>query len=285
MRAYTPIKVVGASAQQLGTTATWQLCAQDGSLLFDPTNVKVGMLYIDSVPVPIPAYVNNSGSDNNNYPSGSVTFNAGYAPTSQSVVTWDGGADNLELTLAPAILAQYANSPILLTLMQAMNQWIDPAVDIDLFYNNIWNIQTAVGIGLDIWGRIVGAARTIPLADTSDYFGFEEGEGSFFPFNNEPFYAGPVRAGLYTLTDDAYRVYILAKAFANISNMSIPSMNALLNFMFAGRGSCYVSEGSNPLTIQYVFNFALQQWEESIMLQPQLLPRPAGVGVSVVVNP
>lgn len=284
MRAYTSINALSAPAQQISGSASWQLCTQDGTPLFDPYNVVINQLYVDGVAVPPAEYINNSGSEDGSTPSGSVTFRAGYVPVSASAVTWDGVAENYAYTLAPAILAQYANSPSLLALMQAMNQWIDPAADVDLFYNNIWNIQTANGIGLDIWGRIVGAPRTIPLSDVNDYFGFNEGDGSFFPFNNDPFYAGPFGAGLYSLTDDAYRVYILTKAFANISNMSIPSMNALLNFMFAGRGSCYVAEGATPLSIEYTFNFALEQWEESIMLQPQLLPRPAGVVVSVVVN-
>lgn len=284
MRANTNISALGAPAVQVGTSSVWQLCKQDGTQLFDPTNVEISNIYVDGVPVDITSYVNNSDSNNSNFPSGSITFLAGYAPTPTSTVTWDGSADDFELTLAPTMLAQYGNSPILLALMQAMNQWIDPEADIDLFYNNIWNIQTANGLGLDIWGRIVGAPRTISLVDVQDYFGFEEGSGSFFPFNVDPFYSGPVSAGLYKLSDPAYRVFILTKAFANISNMSVPSMNSLLNFMFAGRGSCYVLE-SGALSIQYVFNFTLQQWEESILLQPALLPRPAGVQVSVVVNP
>lgn len=284
MRAFTSITATGAPAQATNNASLWLLCTQDGTPLFDPKDVVIKTLYVDGVALDPADYRNNSGSENGNAPSGSVSFVAGYAPSSAASVTWDGTAENYAYTLAPAILAQYANSPTLLTLLQAMNQWIDPAADIDLFYNNIWNIQTASGKGLDIWGRIVGAPRTIPLSDISDYFGFNEGNGSFFPFNNDPFYAGPVGAGLFALSDDAYRVYILTKAFANISNMSIPSMNALLNFMFAGRGSCYVAEGDTPLNIAYTFNFALEQWEESIMLQPQLLPRPAGVIVSVVVN-
>ncbi|MCS6515083.1 DUF2612 domain-containing protein [Burkholderia thailandensis] len=54
------------------------------------------------------------------------------------------------------VLAQYANSPTLIQLVQNMNGYIDPSADIDAFYDNVWNIQTAVGRGLDIWGKIVG---------------------------------------------------------------------------------------------------------------------------------
>lgn len=267
-----------------GVSATYRLQTQDGFPLFDPQNVVISALYVSGVLISPKDYTNNSGSENGTFPSGTITFGSGFIPGQGSELTWSGTADDFEYTLAPALLSQYANSPALLAFMEYMNQWIDPAADLDLFYNNIWNIQTAVGVGLDIWGRIVGAPRTLQLSNTQNYFGFKEGSPSFYPFNNEPFYAGKVQGQLYTLSDASYRVYILTKAFANICSYSIPSMNALLNFMFAGRGSCYVQETSTPLTMQYVFNFPLTTWEESIILQPGLLPRPAGVGVTVVVN-
>ncbi len=185
-------------------------------------------------------------------------------------------------------LAQYAQSPILTSLMQAANAAVDPGTDLDNFYANVWNIYTAQGFGLDIWGRIVNVPRTINIPASSTYFGFEEGNPSFYPFNQEPFYAGPQAGTLYMLTDDAFRVLILTKALANISSFTAQSMNALLNFMFneqgTVRGSCYVLETS-PMQIEYVFNFALQSWEAAILEQSSLMPRPAGVGVTITVTP
>jgi hypothetical protein len=187
---------------------------------------------------------------------------------------------NLEAT----ILAQYANSPRIVALINYMNQWIDPTNDIDNFYANVWDVLTAVGFGLDIWGRIVNVPRTIQLTPLSDYFGFEEALPTSFAFNQAPFYSGPTQGQLFTLTDPAYRVLILTKALANISSFTAPSMNALLQFMFAGRGSCYVLD-LGGMQMEYVFNFALQTWEASVLQQVSLLPRPAGVGVNIVVNP
>lgn len=185
-------------------------------------------------------------------------------------------------------LAQYAQSPILTSLIQAANEAIDPTADFDNFLSVVWNIYTAQGFGLDIWGRIVNVPRTINIPASSAYFGFEEGS-VYYPFNQEPFYNGPQAGTLYTLSDDAYRVLILTKALANISSFTAQSMNALLNFMFNGqgltRGSCYVLETGTPMQINYVFNFALQSWEAAILEQASLMPRPAGVGVTITVNP
>jgi hypothetical protein len=188
--------------------------------------------------------------------------------------------DNYQQT----ILAQYANSPVITGLVDYTNQWIDPSVNIADFYRYVWNVLTAVGFGLDIWGRIVNVPRTINIPASQIYLGFKEALPDAQPFNQAPFYSGPQAGTLFTLGDAAYRVLILTKALANISSFTAPSVNALLQFMFTGRGSCYVLEIS-PMQIEYVFNFALQSWEAAILQQPSLMPRPAGVGVTIVVNP
>lgn len=186
------------------------------------------------------------------------------------------------------VLKQYAASPKINALIVAFNAWIDPHADIDNFYTTVWDVQTAVGFGLDIWGRIVGVPRTITILPEPDFLGFEEATPGSFPFNQQPFYSGPVNGGtLYTLSDDAYRVLIMTKALANICNFTAPSVNALLNYLFNGqgttRGSCYVLD-LGGMAMEYVFNFTLQPWEASILLQATLMPRPAGVSCTIT-NP
>lgn len=181
------------------------------------------------------------------------------------------------------ILSQYANSPTITALIDYINQWIDPAADIDNFYDVVWNVETAVGFGLDIWGRIVNIPRQITITPLPLYLGFSEADPGSYPFNQEPFYNGAPTSSVYSLTDAAYRVLIMTKALANVSSFTAPSVNRLLQYLFAGRGSCYVLELS-PMQIEYVFNFALQPWEAAVLLQPSLMPRPAGVGVTITVT-
>lgn len=187
--------------------------------------------------------------------------------------------DNPSATL----LSQYANSPAITALINDFNAWLDPGADIDHFYDVVWNVQTAVGFGLDIWGRIVDIPRQITITPLPLYLGFEEALPGSYPFDQEPFYSGVPTSSVYLLSDDAYRVLIMTKALANISSFSAPSVNALLRYLFAGRGSCYVLELS-PMQIEYVFNFPLASWEAAVLLQPSLMPRPAGVGVTITVN-
>ena len=182
---------------------------------------------------------------------------------------------NVEQTL----ISQYANSPTLTQLIQNMNGYIDPSADLDAFYANVWDISTAVGFGLDIWGKIVGVGRTLQIPDTAGNFGFSEG-GGFYPFGQAPLYAGPT-SGSWLLGDDAYRTLILVKALGNISDGSVASYNQLLGNLFAGRGSCFVSD-LGGMQIQYVFEFYLKPFEIAILTQSDALPRPAGVLVSAI---
>jgi hypothetical protein len=151
------------------------------------------------------------------------------------------------------ILSQYGNSATITQLIHNMNAYIDPCADIDNFYNVVWNVETAEGFGLDIWGRIVG----LP---TGRYI-----------------YTSPVTV----LTDAQFLPLILVKALSNISITSSASFNQLLNNLFAGRGRSYVSDQGN-MQMRYTFEFTPLPYEVQIMTQPGIFLRPAGVQVSIL---
>jgi hypothetical protein len=180
------------------------------------------------------------------------------------------------------ILSQYANSATLKQLISNFNDYIDPKNDIDSFYQKIWNIDTAIGYGLDVWGRIVGVKRVLQVS-AGAWLGFEEaGDGTVeTPFNQAPFYAGGSSTANYALTDDAFRSLILAKAFANISDGSIPSINQILMSIFGETGDCWCTDGQD-MTMAYTFEFSLSPVQSAIVFQSGVLPRPAGVQFSVV---
>lgn len=181
------------------------------------------------------------------------------------------------------ILSQYANSPILTAIIENLEECIDPTADLNAFYDNIWNIFSAQGYGLDVWGRIVGVERAIKVQETqwfgfnealpgslsfdntqlfiySPALGFSEGQG-FVPFgsgtfileeewgsNGQPqgggaFYNGESLTSIYELPDLSYRTLILAKAAFNITNGSIPAINRILMTLFPGRGNAFVTDG------------------------------------------
>jgi hypothetical protein len=157
------------------------------------------------------------------------------------------------------IISQYGNSPTMLQLIDNMNEYIDPRIDIDNFYDYIWNVETAQGFGLDIWGRIVQIERVISVpADTPNPGGF------------------PFTPGVYTMDDEQYRRVILIKALANITNCTSGSLNQLLQKLFEGRGRCYALD-MGGMAMRLTFEFWLEPYEYVILTTTGVSPRPAGV--------
>lgn len=191
------------------------------------------------------------------------------------------------IDLEQTILSQYANSPTLMQLITNMNAYIDPTTNINQFYEFVWNVDTAKGNGLDIWGAIVGVGRVLQVSGAT-YFGLRGPPGvSGLPLNQAPFYNGQALTSNYSLTDDAYRTLILAKAMANISNATIPAINQILINLFgqAGplpvAGNCYCTDGED-MTMTFTFSYALTPVQSAIVYQSGVLPRPAGVAATVV---
>ena len=175
------------------------------------------------------------------------------------------------------IISQYGNSPTILQLVQNMNAYLDPRADFDAFFDYVWNVDTAQGFGLDIWGRIVNIRRELQIPNAPVYFGFKDALPGSYPFDEAPFYDGtPPATQTYKLADDAYRKLILTKALANIASSNAPSLNQLLQNMFADRGRCYVND-MGGMQFRYTFEFDLTPQEYAIVTQSGVLPRPAGV--------
>lgn len=181
--------------------------------------------------------------------------------------------------VAQTIISQYAASPTLTQLIANMNTYLDPRANLDAFFAQVWNVDTAIGWGLDRLGRVVGVGRVVQVA-TGSFLGFEQSSDAE-PFGGGIWFSGAGSSSNYSLTDDAYRLLILAKALSNISDGSIPSINQILLNLFPGRGNCYVTDGGD-MTMTYTFSFTLSAVELAILAQSNVLPRPCGVSATVV---
>ena len=149
------------------------------------------------------------------------------------------------------IISQYGNSPTLVQLITNMDEYLNPSADIDNFYNVVWNVETAIGFGLDIWGEIVGVSRTI-LTDPVTY-----------------------------LSDTAFRSLILLKALSNISIDSAPSVNQLL-LNWLGPGSRAYMQDLGNMQISYVFEFSLTPVQLQIITGSTIFLRGSGVLATIV---
>jgi hypothetical protein len=217
------------------------------------------------------------------------------------------------------VLSQYANSPIITSLILNLFSYVDQTQNLDAFFDLIMNLDTAQGYGLDVWGRIVGVNRVLQVV-TNTWFGFAEAVPGDDGFNyaqanpstqgGAPFYSGTNLTSNYALSDESYRTLIIAKALANITTGSVPAINKLLLTLFPNRGNCYVTDGAqvsnyfgfaeavnasgfnqdafynneqvSTMSIQYVFRFRLSAVELAIVQNSGVLPKPTGVSASVL---
>ena len=185
------------------------------------------------------------------------------------------------ITVEQTIISQYGNSATITQLIRNMNEYLDPRADFDAFYDFVWNVETAQGFGLDIWGRIVNVSRELTINAQQSYFGFSDALPGSHPFDEAPFYVGdPGATQTYILGDDAYRQLILVKALTNISATNAPTLNQLLQNLFGDRGRCYVND-MGGMRLRYTFEFNLTAYEWAIITQSGAMPHPAGVETSM----
>jgi len=182
------------------------------------------------------------------------------------------------------IISQYANSATLLAMIESINDAVDPSTNIDAFYEDVWNIGTAVGYGLDVWGRIVNMPRQLSIPSLITYFGFGDSANDYAPFGQASFYTGAPSSSNFTLSDGAYRSLILVKAMTNIVATNIPALNKILTRLFAGRGRCYVND-LGDMQVRYTFEFSLEPFELAILTNSGALAHPTGVWVFILQIP
>lgn len=111
--------------------------------------------------------------------------------------------DDAREELQPYVLSQYSGSPTITQLLSDFRDNIDPQVDIETFKTNIMDIDTASGVGLDTWGRIVGLPRQVYYNETT-----------------------------VTLDDETYRRLLMFKAMSNITDTSLATLNRMLPILF-----------------------------------------------------
>ena len=176
------------------------------------------------------------------------------------------------------IISQYANSPNITGMLLAFNAAWDQTQNFSNLYDFIWNVYTATGYGLDVWGRIVGVSRTVQLPGGGSYFGFDEATGSWTGFGQGSFYTGGNITNNFNLNDTDFRQLILAKAASNICNGSITATNAILLALFPGQ-LAYVQDNLN-MSITYVFDFTPSAVQQAVVEQSGVLPSPCGVVIN-----
>lgn len=210
-------------------------------------------------------------------------YPAGWSPGGQPIGEFVIGESPIGTILVfdvwATIISQYANSEALTDLITSFNAALDPTEFLEGFFDFYVNVMTAVGNGLDIWGRIVGVGRTISIIGGSTFFGFEEASSWTNFYGPGTFFSGASVANTFTLSDADFRVLILAKAASNITDDSIPAINAIMLALFPNTQS-HVTDGLD-MTMTYALSFAPSPLQLAILQTSGVLPTPAGVAATI----
>lgn len=187
---------------------------------------------------------------------------------------------DFSVDLLRAILWQYNDAARLQSLLQSKASWY--AEEQEGFWTDwlrdVFDLTTANDFGLSVWGIILGVPLSygIPSSGPRPVFGFGQYN---LNFNNGNF--GRDASGVAGLTIDQKRLVLRLRYFQLTSDGTVPHINFVLREVF---GSGYVVDRQD-MTASYIFPAALPSPVVTILREFDLLPRPAGVGINIQIDP
>ena len=156
-----------------------------------------------------------------------------------------------------SIQDQYQNTNIE-TLINGLADLYDKLITQPLndFYNNIYNLNTASGIGLDLWGEKLNFPRTIRYIN-------EETE---------------IESSV-TLQDDEYRLVLQVVSLRIYTKMSVAGINQSLKELFSFyNADAYTLDNQDMTYVNYIFVWEIPEYLKQAFNNYDLLPHPLAVG-------
>lgn len=160
-------------------------------------------------------------------------------------------------------LSQYANSIKYMALFNNLSYVFNNSRTLEDWFNVVYNLKTAYGYGLDIWGIILNKDR--------QFYYEENGTIKYIYLGGEQTIDGKTYSASYM--EEMYRMVLFLKVLCCITNCTLASLNSLLQFYFNQR--VYVIN-YGTMEIRYVFEFYVSNLEKAIF-STEFLPRPTGV--------
>lgn len=185
--------------------------------------------------------------------------------------------------LSRALLWQYDKAARLQSLVAAKQAWYDAqhAGFWSDWIRDVFDLRTANDFGLTVWAQILNLPllALAPASGDREVFGFGDHNLNFENGN----FGRDVDAAL-ALSTEQRRLALRLRYFQLVTRGAIPEVNAFLNVLFGDEGSVYVLDGLD-MSLTYVFDFLPDPSVTFVLEQFDLLPRPAGVSVRILINP
>lgn len=171
--------------------------------------------------------------------------------------------ERFKIDLQKCIIWQYDKASKLKSLITQKESWYAKYVTnfIKDFFWNIFNIDTANEFGLTIWGKMLGLDRNVVFIGGQSHY----------------------------LTTEQYRFLLKGQILKfNMRNVSVPEINKYLRVIFnlEDNSQAFVRDNFD-MSITYVITKdmgILQEEITQLLNYYDFLPRPAGVGVNVVLS-
>lgn len=189
---------------------------------------------------------------------------------------------DFSVDLLRAILWQYDSAPNLKGLLEDKQAWFDAnhTQFWDDWYRDVFDLRTANDFGLSVWAIILEIplyVESTPDGPDKPIWGFGQYRKNFergnFTSSN----------GSIGLTTEQKRLVLRLRYFQLTSRGAIPEINRFMAELFAAEtGAAYALDGLD-MSMVYVFTFAPSAQLRFILDSYDLLPRPAGVGVSYTI--
>lgn len=182
----------------------------------------------------------------------------------------------------------YDQAERLLSLLRSKQAWY--ASNHDEFWKGwnerIFQLKTANTFGIAVWAFILNVPLTaLSLRDRFRYFAFGPFRENFTNSEGEPVNpsAGnfpPISQGGQISTPKEKIQALRLRYYALTSDCSITSINKMLTDVFADEGLCFVQDNED-MSMEYVFTFPVSLGFRQSMIEYGLLPKPAGVKITI----
>lgn len=189
---------------------------------------------------------------------------------------------DFSVDLLRELLWQYNNAPALESLITSKQAWYteNQTEFWESWIRDVFDLRTANDFGLSVWAVILGVPLVVTPEPDADKFAWGYGPDRA-NYNNGNFAAN---GGSFGLTTEQKRLVLRLRYFQLVTRGAAPEVNAFLATVF-GPGVVYMAD-TGGMRIAYIFNVAPDAAVELVLTQLDILPRPAAVGVGLVVaNP
>lgn len=188
-------------------------------------------------------------------------------------------AIDTSVDLLQSLLWQYNDAEILQSLLQSKQDWYN--TNQSEFWNDwiidVFDLRTANDFGLSVWAIILDIPLTVSEGvdpPGKKIWGFGPYRRNF---DNGNFARNP--NGVFRLTTEQKRIVLQLRYFQLVSRGTAPEINYFLQKLFKDQGKVYVTDSLDMSIALYIFLFYPSSQLQFILMNYDLLPRPAGVGV------